>query len=326
MSDATKNKDAIDLMAQKEHLVSFLRKFWDFDDLQLKNGTQYSDPVDAIVSCALAEGSKDATYWLDAYTLSVDEKLNARKAFISGEHDDFLYYDDIYNFLDRLASNAFTHGRNPIDVEGNDWSFEKRSNMVLNKIQSLFMGDDFQYVAPLGYQQKREDYKWNTDFPLVKNAYTGYTDKNGTVSINEGLQINAVLYDDVEQGRKPPQTLASVIFGYALCIRQHNNTVAFQSEVDAIDTQQHFTSGGEWKHPKTFWISALEQYNEGKEIYPKLTQEIRETLQKGKEADSLLSPAQLEARQKECGDQIISEILADEAKGLPAKHKFKVKR
>ncbi len=326
MSDAIKNKDAIDLMAQKKPLVNFLQKFWSFDGLQLKDEAQYSDSVDAIVSCALAEGSKDATYWLDAYALSVDEKLNTRKAFLSKEYDDFIYYDDVYNFLDRLASNAFTHGRNKIDVEGNDWFFEKRSNLVLKKVESLFRGDDFQYVAPLDYQQKKEEYKWNTDFPVVKNAYDGYADKDSTVSINEGLQINAVLYDDVEQGRKPPQTLVSLIFGYALYIRQHNNTVAFQSEVDAIDTQQHFTSGGEWKHPDTFWISALEQYNEGKELYLKLTQEIRDSLQKGKEADSLLSPEQLEARQEELSDQIISEVLADEAKGLPVKHKFRVKR
>lgn len=322
MSKSTETKELIPLMAQSEPLQTFLKKFWSFDGLQLKHGSQFSDPVEAIVVTTLKAGEKDATYWLDAYSLSVDEKLDARKEFLSKDYSDFIYYDDNYHFLDRLASNAFTHGRNTVDIEGNDWLFDQRAKKVLNEVQQLFEGDEFQYVAPMDYQQRREDCKWSKDYPLVKDAYTGFGVKD---PINDGLQINAVLYDDVEQGRSPPETLVSIIFGYALYIRQHNNTVIFQSEVDAIDTQQKFTSGGEWKAPTTYWISTLDQYNEGKEAWPKLTQEIVDAFHDAKEKQEKLSPEDMETEQKALADEILSEIMADEAKGLPKKYKFKVK-
>ncbi len=153
--------------------------------------------------------------------------------------------------LDRLRDAALN-----LETEGR-WDYERQAKRVAEDIQRAFpWATD---IKPNGWELMRTDYtdyRGMTDWDdkTSRADFEGHEFAVRALDLVSATALPNVMYDDVNQGRRPTYTFVSAIFSHCLSLTEHNNTVGMLQEIQRLQLEELpseviFEHGIRWNHP-----------------------------------------------------------------------------
>jgi len=224
----------IDFAREVEAIAQYLTAHW-----------TASVPWQAIAEHALSAARHDARCWfeearLDTFAREVHDlrKRVINAALPADQALHAIYFDAIGRAADELSSQSRVLAWAGINVDG-AWNFGRNSLAI--HTEALRLAPSLRYARPNGWlelatggaeQEEASGYCTQS----AAEFCGADTEGAGTPSFIYRVELSQVRFDDVDQGRAPPYTVSSAIYGHFLRLVQHQNTNDVLRDLGALRT------------------------------------------------------------------------------------------
>ena len=213
--------EVIDVNKEIKHMIDYISLTWEC--VSQKN---ISDLVEHVFNAGLLAGKN----WINphaGFDISKEASDRRRANFFNQK---VLVYDGIDNFIVKMLFSP----KSFFDIVLTNWDYEDEVNKIVKEVNNIF--SDSKKILPKEYNKNKKFYMERKDINDTNSIdFAGVNSEGaGNFGFHKKITCSNVLFDDIDQGRKPFNVLISAIFSHALFVAQHNNTANFILELENI--------------------------------------------------------------------------------------------